>query len=337
LPPYEGDNSQFGEIRIWGNQAMTGGLRLWEVGIMEGGQRGLRFVDTLPSGSAAIGPLYTGVADLGVMGHHIWPIEIEGFYQVFGYEPLEITVATGAYDIAAKMPPNVIYVHKENPLTKLTMKQLDRIFGDERTGGWQGRRWTRTSARNAKDNIRTWGQLGLTGDWTDKQIQVYGYDLTGSSFPFSIQRMVFGGGDKWNSNLRESVLNEVGLMYSSGPRPRQGCDALMDELAKDPRGIGYTAIQCGRRNPMVKPLALAAKDEGPYVEPTKENIYNRTYPLVESIYVYINRVPGKPVEPKMKEFLKYILSRQGQKAVMQDGGYIPLTAEVVREQLKLLE
>jgi phosphate transport system substrate-binding protein len=82
---------------------------------------------------------------------------------------------------------------------------------------------------------------------------------------------------------------------------------------------------------------LAAAEGGPYVEPTKENFRNRTYPLIESIYVYINRAPGKPVEPKVKEFLKFILSRQGQKLVAQDGGYLPLTADAVREQLKKLE
>src|SRR5258708_33954367 len=85
LPLYQGDNSQFGEIRIWGNETMMNVLRLWELGIREH-QRGLRFVDTLPSGAAAIGPLYTGVADLWVMGHHSWPVETEGLYHVLGSE-----------------------------------------------------------------------------------------------------------------------------------------------------------------------------------------------------------------------------------------------------------
>src|ERR1700730_13741466 len=138
LPRYEGDNSQFGEIRIWGNETMMNTLRLWELGSHEH-QRGLRFVDTLPSGAAAIGALYTGVADLGLMGHHIWPVESEGFYEVYGYDPTEIIVATGAYDVGGKMPPNVIYVNKKNPLAKLTMKQVDGVFGEQRTGGWQGR------------------------------------------------------------------------------------------------------------------------------------------------------------------------------------------------------
>ncbi|HZZ92175.1 MAG TPA: substrate-binding domain-containing protein [Usitatibacter sp.] len=338
LPVYVGKNDQFGEIRIWGNQAMTNVLRMWEAGIMEGGgQRGLRFVDTLPSGSAAIGPLYTGVADLGIMGHHVWPVEIEGFHQVFGYDPLEIAVATGSYDVPAKMPSNVIYVNKDNPLAGLTLPQLDAVFGEQRTGGWEGRNWSTRAARGPEANIRTWGGLGATGEWADKPIHVYGYDLTGSSFPFSMQRMVFGGSGKWNPGLQESVLNEVSAMYTAGPRPKQGCDELMQRVADDRYGIGYSAIQCGRRNPGVRPVALASRAGGPYIEPTKENFLNRSYPLIESIYVYINRAPGQPVEPKLKEFLKYILSRQGQKAVVRDGGYLPLTADVLREQLRKLE
>ena len=336
LPNYQGDNSQFGEIRTWGNETMMNMLRLWQLGIKEQ-QRGLRFVDTLPSGASAIGALYTGVADLGLMGHHCWPMETLGFYEVFAYEPLEITVATGAYDVAAKMPANVVFVNKQNPLSKLSLKQLDGIFGEQRTGGWKGMKWSSESARSAKENIRTWGQVGLTGDWADKPIHPYGYDLSGNSFCFSMQRMIFGGGDKWNPKLREFALNEVGLLLSPGPRPPQGCEVIVDALAHDPYGIAYTAVQCARKTSVVKPLAIAAKEGGPYVEPSKTTIQNRTYPLTESIYVYINRQPGKPVEPKLREFLRYILSRQGQHDVAQDNGYLPLTADIVRDQLRKIE
>ena len=338
LPAYKAEHREFGEVRTWGNEAMANVLRLWEVPIFEGSyQRGLRFVDTLPSGACAIGALYTGVADLGAMGHHCWPIEIEGFRQVFGYEPLEITVATGAYDVPGKMPPNVVFVSRENPISQLTLQQLDGIFGEQRTGGWVGREWSTASARGPDKNLRTWGQLGLTGDWADKPIHVYGFDLTGSSFPFSMQRMAFGGGGKWNPDLREFVLNEIGLIYGAGPRPRQGTEVLADAVADDRYAISYASIQYISKNSQLKPIALAASSAGPYVEPTKANVLNRTYPLVESIYVYINRPPGQPVEPKLREFLRFILSREGQRAVAQDGGYLPLPADVVREQLKKIE
>jgi phosphate transport system substrate-binding protein len=336
LPLYKGNNDQFGEIRIWGNETMLKMLTAWELGIRDH-QRGLRFADVLPSGAAAIGALYTGVADIGLMGHHSWPMETLAFREVYGYDPLEIIVATGAYDVPAKMPANVIYLNKQNPISQLTLQQLDGIFGSQRTGGWQGTEWSTANARGADKNIRTWGQLGLQGEWASRPIHLYGYDLSANSFCLSMQRMAFEGGDMWNPGLNEFALNEVGLLLRPGPRPPQGCETIIAALAKDPYGIAYTAPQCARKNTDVKPLALAAKLGSPFVEPSKDNMAKRTYPLVESIYVYINRQPGKAVDPKLKAFLTYVLSRQGQEGVLQDGGYLPLTPEVAREQLQKLE
>lgn len=336
LPVYKGNNDQFGEIRIWGNETMLKMLTAWELGIREE-QRGLRFSDTLPSGAAAIGGLYTGVADLGLMGHHQWPMETLAFHEVYGYDPTEIMVATGAYDVAAKMPPNVIFVNRANPLKGLTLQQLDGIFATQRTGGWQGTQWSTASARSSQANIRKWGDLGLTGEWADKPIHIYGYDLSANSFCLSMQRMVFGGGDLWNPALQENVLNEVGRLFTSGPRPPQGCEKIAAALAADPYGIAYTAAQCARKTDRVQAVPLAERAGMPFVEPNKANMLNRTYPLVESIYVYINKPPGKPVEPKLKEFLEYILSRQGQQDVLSDGGYLPLTPEEVQEQRRKLE
>jgi phosphate transport system substrate-binding protein len=348
LPEYKSEYLVHGEIRIWGSEAFTNVLRLWEIGFFGragGNQRFARFSDTLISGAAAIGSLYTGIADLGVMGHHCWPIETLGFFRMFGYPPLEIVVATGAYDVHGLMPGNVIFVHNQNPISRLTLRQLDGIFGSQRTGGWDGMNWSAANARSVKENIRTWGQLGLTGEWATKTINVYGIDVSGSSFSFSMQRQVFKGGDTWNPTLREYPISEVGLPG----RPRKyGGDYVLEDLAKDPYGIAFATIPGAgspgdprlpydRTNLQVKPVALAANDQGPYVEPTRESFRNRTYPLVESIYVYINRAPGRPVEPKLKEFLRYILSRQGQQHVADAGGFLPLTAEVVRQQLQKLE
>lgn len=348
LPPYKPEQKDdpqhchgavcsgvWGVIRISGTELTQHLIHLWEDNFLKL-HPNIRFADYfVPSGFAG---LAADTADMNVMGHTAWRSDIKAFEGVFGYEPLEIMFATGGFnERKGNTPGAIIFVSKDNPISKLTLKQLDGIFGTERTGGWKGATWTTESARTAQENIRTWGQLGLTGEWKDKPIHLYGYDLSANSFILSVQRLVFGGGDKWNPALHEFALNEVGLLYTSGPRPPQGCDQLVDALAKDPYGISYTAVQCGRKNPNVKPLAIAAKDGGPYIEPTKENFQNRTYPLIESTYIYINREPGKPVEPKLREFLRYILSRQGQQDVAQDGGYLPLTAEVVREQLKKLE
>jgi phosphate transport system substrate-binding protein len=111
---------------------------------------------------------------------------------------------------------------------------------------------------------------------------------------------------------------------------------MLGELAKDKYGIAFTAMQYGRNVPQIKSIALASQEAGPYVEPTKENFVNRTYPLTRSIYVFLNRPPGKPLPPKVREFLRYILSREGQQDVARSNAYLPLTNEVVLSQLQKL-
>ena len=107
-------------------------------------------------------------------------------------------------------------------------------------------------------------------------------------------------------------------------------------VANDRHAIGFGFMKVIKANPGVKPIALAAHEGAPYVEPTLESFRNRSYPLVTGLYIYLNREPGKPLAPRLREFLTYILSRDGQQRVAEDGMYIPLTAELAREQLKKL-
>jgi phosphate transport system substrate-binding protein len=110
---------------------------------------------------------------------------------------------------------------------------------------------------------------------------------------------------------------------------------MMNDLSKDRYGIAYTGIPF--LTPQTKAVALAARDGGPYVELTLKNVQNRSFPLTRDVYYYLKREKGKPIDPKAKEFLRYILSREGQDAVQRDGKYLPLTAEAAREQLQKLE
>ena len=334
LPQYVGDHKLSGELRNYGFEGLFDVVKFWEAGFRKQ-QRFVQYVDTSGSPAVAIGGLYTGVADIAVMGRIIWPVEVQAFHKVFGYEPLGIEVAGGSFDVQGKNFGMVIFVNKQNPITKLTFRQLDGIFGEARNGGWQGMSWSPTAARSANENIRTWGQLGLTGEWADKPIHVYGNDLTLNLGSMTFQSQVMQGGDKWNPAVVEFPLSEPG---TGGPPPvTRGGDRQMEALAADPYGIAITGMHLGRKSAQAKALALAAKDGGPYFEPTKETFINRTYPLAQSMWVYINRAPGKPVEPKVKEFLKFILSREGQRIVSQDDGILPLPPNVVREQLKKLE
>lgn len=333
LPPYQPEQQVSGVIRNFGSN--FGGLvKAWETGFLKH-QPNIHFEDKLPTSDAAIGGLVSGVADLAPSGREPIINEYLSFYETFDYNPLEITVASGSYDVKGMTWGLVIFVNKENPISKLSLKQLDGIFGAERTGGWKGLIWSPEVARSEKENIRTWGQLGLTGEWADTPIVTYGYAPSGMSAFFELN--VFHGGTKWNPSFREYVETGGREVAHTDLGPSVTIEHMLGELAKNRYGIAFTGMQYGRRVRDIRPLALAARDGGPYVEPTKENFQNRSYPLARSIFMYLNRPPGKPVDSKLKEFLRYILSREGQQDVAGTGAYLPLTAETVREQLGKLQ
>lgn len=332
LPSYQPRQKVSGVIRNFGSD-FGGLLKLWESGFLKS-QPGIRFDDTLPTSDAAIGGLVSGVADLAPCGRELIINEYLSFYETFNYNPLEITVASGSYDVRGMSWGLVVFVNKENPVTRLTMKQLDGIFGAERTGGWNGLVWSPEAARSAGENIRTWGQLGLTGEWENKTIDTYGYAPSGMSAFFELK--VFHGGTKWNSNYREYVESGGREIASGGLGPSVSIQQMLGELAKNKYGIAYTGMQYGRKVPEIKPVALAVQEGGPYVEPTKQNFQNRTYPLARSIFIYLNRAPGRQIDPKVDEFVRYIMSREGQQDVARSGAYLPLTPDAVRDQLQKL-
>lgn len=312
-------------------------MKIWEEGFRKYHPE-VRFVDNLLSSEASIGGLYSGAADLGPSGHDAELMDLLPFTEGFGYYPTEITVGSGAFDPGIKGGSGslVIFVNRANPLAKLTVKQLDGIFGAERSGGFKGVLWSPENARSAKDDIRTWGQLGLAGEWADKTINTYGYTFTGMKWFF--QMKVFQGGDKWNPNYREYVETESGMVDRGHPLGRTlTIDQMLKDLSNDRYGIAYCPLHYAKNFPQVKPLAIAPREGGPYYEPSRENFQKRLYPLTRSIFIYLNRIPGQPVDPKLKEFLRYVLSREGQQELVRHGRYLPLPAEDVRAQLAKLE
>lgn len=333
LPAYQAQQKVSGVIRNFGSD-FGGLLKAWETGFSQY-QPDIRFEDTLPTSDAAIGGLVSGVADLAPSGREPIINEYLSFYETFNYNPLELTVASGSFDVKGMSWGLVVFVNKDNPLSKLTIKQLDGIFGAERTGGWKGLIWSPEAARSAAENIRTWGQLGLWGDWADKPIQTYGYAPSGMSAFFELN--VFHGGTKWNPNYREYVETGGREVDNGALGPSVSIQHMLGELANNKYGIAYTGMQYGRKVPQVKAIPLALQEGGPYVEPTKENFQNRTYPLVRSVFIYLNRPPGKPLDSKLSEFLHYILSREGQEDVARSGAYLPLTANTAQKQLEKLK
>ena len=330
LPRYTPEQKVSGVIRNYGN-AYAGVLKKWEDAFRKIHPE-ISFNDTLPTSDAAFPALITGVTDLAPDGSEPALTETLAFFEVYGYHATSITVASGTYDTEGRSPGMVIFVNENNPLAQLTLKQLDGIFGAERSGGLRGFQWTPEDARGPEQNIRTWGQLGLTGEWADKPIQTYGHAPSGASRFF--EYMVLKNSDKWNPNYRGYVETGSKMIADSDKATqRLGIrHMLTDELAHDRYGIAWTIMPQAKGIAGIKPLALAAADGGPFVAPSRETFQARTYPLVRSIYIYLNRKPGTPVEPKLREFLRFILSREGQAIVADGSGFLPLPAATAAAQ-----
>jgi phosphate transport system substrate-binding protein len=334
VPSYKAAGQVSGTIRNYGF-GFGGLLKIWEDGFRKH-HPGVTFNDNLPTSDAAFPALVTGMTDLGPDGGEPAITEILSFYEVFGYHATALTVASGTYDVEGRSPGLVVYVHPENPIARLTMKQLDGIFGAERNGGLVGFKWNVSSARGANEDIRTWGQLGLTGEWADKPIQTYGHAPSGTSRFFQLK--VLANSDKWNPNFREYVETGSKMIADDDKAQIGGIQHMLrNELANNKYGIAWTVVPQANKVPGLKPLALAVKEGGPYIVPSKESFQQRSYPLTRSLYIYLNRKPGTAVEPKLKEFLRYVLSREGQQAIIDNGNYLPLPAADVQAQLKSLE
>jgi phosphate transport system substrate-binding protein len=282
------------------------------------------FVDDLKGSSSAMMGLEENVADLAIMGRKIVPYDTYGIWRRSHLLPIEIEVATGSYDVPGKSSAIAVFVHEDNPISRLTLEQLDGIFGAQRTGGWQSMEWAPESARSASESIRTWGQLGLHGEWANAPIRPLGPPglYPGGMSYFQIR--VMKGADTWNESLLEYADHQ----------------AMIKALEQDRYAIAYNSVGYG--SDKVKVLALSESDFGPFVMPTRTSVANRGYPLTRPVYVYFapdypNGDAREEVEPKLKEFLRYVLSRQGQEQVAREGDYLPLTGAVLLDQRRKLD
>jgi phosphate transport system substrate-binding protein len=330
LPAYKPKAILDGWIRIHGlNYIETGKLRkYWEEAFAKV-QPNIKISWLLPTSAVGYSSLYYDAADLLLSGER-GLTDALAYEKIKGRKPFSVQALTGAYDLPGWANTPVILVNEKNPLSRISIEQLDGIFGSERRGGWKGDVWHPEYVRGAEKNIRTWGQLGLTGEWADKPIHVYGFNLRyNTSLNFADR--VLQGSDKWN----EEIVATGNYSKPDGTRVVGG-DFISRAVATDPYAIAFTHYSEEYKQKGQKALELAEKNGGPYVKLSIENSRNRTYPWIDLDSFYMNATPGTPMNPLVKEFLRFILSREGQQEVVHDGKHLPLTAAIIaRERAKL--
>jgi len=265
-------------------------------------------LDLRASGTGVPG-LASGKGHLGPVGREAFASEIKQFTDKFGYMPLEIKVATGSVGSLGKTAASIILVDKDNPLDCIGMDQLDSIYSKTRKRGYK--------------EVNTWGDLGLGGEWASRPIKLYGLRPVNGIEQYVKQVVMLGGDYK------------DGIEFVKGKGFTHAFTVAAEDMAGKPGGLTYALL--ANQTPNVKVLKLSEKAGGECYAPTVANVYPHKYPLSRYVYIYVNRVPGKPLEPKVKEFLKLVLSREGQEVVAKERVFIPLTPEVVKEELKKLD
>ena len=261
------------------------------------------------SSGSGVPALTSGIAHMAPVGREALPKEYDDFVKKFGYEPFGIKVATGSLGSLGKTATSIFLVAKSNPIKGLTFSQIDAIYS--------------TTRKRGHAEIKTWGELGLTGEWADRPIHTYGLKP-----PNGIEQFV-----KWK--VLENGDWKPGIQHVKGQGFTHAFTVASNDMHTQLGGLTYALL--ANLTPDVRVVPLAEKDGDPFIEPTIETVYNHTYPLSRYVYIYINRKPGTAIEPKIKEFLKCVLSKQGQDVVSAEGVFMPLLPGVVKEELAKLE
>jgi len=293
LPAYKKISGVSGSLSSVGSDTLANLMTLWAES----------FKRTYPSvnvqiqaaGSSTAPPALTeNTTNLGPMSRLMKDKEVESFEKKFGYKPTPIAVAIDAL---------AVFVHKDNPIEGLTIPQIDAIFSS-----------TRTCSGPA--DIGSWGDLGLTGSWAGRDIQLYGRNSVSGTYGYFKGKALCKGDYK-------NTVNE-----------QPGSASVVQSVSASINGIGYSGI--GYTTSSVRAVPLSRKAGMEFVSANPENAIAGKYPLSRFLYVYVNKAPGKPLPPLTAEFVKLVLSRAGQEVVVKDG-YIPLPAGVAERELAKIQ
>lgn len=290
-----------------------------------------------PSSEGGIAGLYMFTSDVAPMGDDAKITDMMPFYNTFGYMPTEISVATGGYEKRGSLFAWAIVVSKGNPLNEISVEELKNVFGSERSGGWElvenDYRFTAKFARGREGNIRTWGQLGLLGEYANREIETFGYSAPG--FATYFERNWFHWSKKWNPNFMEYV--EAKQTSPDADGAKVASTVPLAALEKNQYAIGIAALMHVKNYPGLKVLKISEKKGGTAIALTPDNVAGRKYPLIRDAYFYVNRAPGQKLDPKVREFMRFVLSREGQEIIARVGYYYPLDAAYLQKQLRKLD
>jgi phosphate transport system substrate-binding protein len=242
-------------------------------------------------GSSTAPPaLIAGTAQLGPMSRTMKGTEVDQFEKKYGHKPTPIRTAVDAL---------AVFVNKDNPIKCMTMAQVDAAFSKSRRYGF-------------KEDIKTWGQLGLTGDWANRPVSLFGRNSASGTYGF----------------FKEHALKNGD--YKDEVKEQPGSASVVQGVTVDRYAMGYSGI--GYTTSGVRAVPLAEKEGDKCHEATPDEAYSGQYPLSRFLFVYVNRAPGKALDPLTREFAKLVLSKEGQEVVVKDG-YFPIPASIAKEEL----
>jgi len=289
LKAYQPVKGVSGNLKSVGSDTMNNEMTLWAEGYLAHYPNVQ--IEIEGKGSSTAPPaLVSGTSHFGPMSRQMKGKEVDEFEKRYGYKP------TG---LATSIDMLAVYVNKDNPIKCLTLQQADAIFSKTRKGGYE------------KD-IKTWGDLGLKGEWANKPISIYGRNSASGTYGYFKKHALFKGD------------------YKDSVKEQPGSSSVVQGVASDKYAIGYSGI--GYKTADVLAVPLAASANGKCISATPENAYTGEYPLARFLYMYVNQKPGSAMDPLRREFIKYVFSNDGQSDVVKDG-YYPIPATIANEQL----
>jgi phosphate transport system substrate-binding protein len=240
--------------------------------------------------------LIESTSQLGPMSREMKSEESDKFEKKFGYQPTKVAVAIDTL---------AVFVNKGNPIKSLSMQQVDAIFSKGRKGGYP-------------KEVKTWGDLGMTGDFANRPISLYGRNSASGTYGYFKEHTLFKGD------------------YKDTVKEQPGSSSVVQSVGSDKFAIGYSGIGYATSGVRAVPMSDERKNGGAVFEANYENALTGKYPLSRFLYIYINKDPKKPIDPLTREFLKFVLSKEGQEIVVKDG-FLPLTAKMEAEEVTKLK